>query len=153
MWHGLVYSFVNCQEMPARVCAEVRGPVTAGAAVQAKDNTLVHVNGSGAAVGLSEALCDVPRLGTVTADTHVEAFSLGAKVFKAIMESNPEARPPPAHVIAMRSRCLSLSTVTCLRAEPTPCVRMSAVVSPAVAEAAQAYTPADGPPACVCSSG
>lgn len=54
----------------------------------------MHVNGSGAAVGLSEALCGIPRLGTVTADTHVEAFTLGTKVFKAIMENSPEACTP-----------------------------------------------------------
>lgn len=59
-----------------------------------KDGSLVHVNGSGAAVGLSEALCGIPRLGTVTADTHVEAFTLGTKVFKAIMENSPEACTP-----------------------------------------------------------
>lgn len=53
----------------------------------------MHVNGSGAAIGLSEAICSIPRMGTVTADTHVEAFSLGTKVFNAIIDSNAEVRP------------------------------------------------------------
>eukprot|EP00892_Ulva_mutabilis_P004618 jgi/Ulvmu1/2528/UM138_0033.1 len=72
----------------SRVFIILRG--TAGR--HAKDGTLVHVNGSGAAVGLSEAICGIPRLGTVTADTHVEAFTLGTKVFRAIMDRSDEFR-------------------------------------------------------------
>jgi hypothetical protein len=56
----------------------------------------VRVNGSGAAVGLSEAMTQIPRLGTVRADTHIEAFYLNTMVFEAIMERNETVRALPA---------------------------------------------------------
>ena len=48
----------------------------------------MRVNGTGAAVGLGEALTDIPRLSDVKADTHIEAFYLTTKVFRHIMDSN-----------------------------------------------------------------
>ena len=58
----------------------------------------MRVNGTGAAVGVGEALTDIPRLSSVKADTHIEAFYVTTKVFKHIMESNPTVR----HCILLR---------------------------------------------------
>ena len=56
--------------------------------MQAAEGTTMRVNGTGAAVGVGEALTDIPRLSSVNADTHIEAFYVTTKVFKHIMDAN-----------------------------------------------------------------
>lgn len=56
------------------------------------NSSCVRVNGTGAAVGVGEALTDIPRLSSVKADTHIEAFYITTKVFKHIMDSNDTVR-------------------------------------------------------------
>lgn len=59
---------------------------------QAKDGTHVHINGVGAAMGMSEVIYDVPRRSTVIANDTVEVFYLPANAFRHTMASNEEVR-------------------------------------------------------------
>jgi hypothetical protein len=86
------FEFEGCGRHDESRCVQVKSIIYDHMHMQAQDHTLVHVNGSGAAVGIGEVLAGMPRLSTVTADTYVEAFYLSAKVAKAIMDSSDMVR-------------------------------------------------------------
>jgi hypothetical protein len=59
-------------------------------ALQTKSGGQVHINGAGAAVGISDVIFNRPRTSSVTANNTVEVFYLSAKAFRTIMKSNEE---------------------------------------------------------------
>ena len=61
-------------------------------ALQNESGGVVHVNGSGSAIGISEVIFRTERQTTVVAENTVETFNLSAKVFRAIVASNDEVR-------------------------------------------------------------
>ena len=52
----------------------------------------MHINGVGAAMGMSEVIYAVPRRSTVIANDTVEVFYLPAKAFLHTIDSNQEVR-------------------------------------------------------------
>lgn len=62
------------------------------ARAQNESGGVVHVNGSGSAIGISEIIFRTERKTTVVAENTVETFNLSGKVFRAIMDSNDEVR-------------------------------------------------------------
>jgi CRP-like cAMP-binding protein len=91
---AVVHARLSTQQPTARLrCARqtaLNRKLIIPGAFQAKDGTHVHINGVGAAFGMSEVIYEVPRRSTVIANDTVEVFYLPAKAFRHTMASDEE---------------------------------------------------------------